>query len=121
MKRINIIINENSYPAELNSPKTAQAVYDALPIEAEANFWGEEIYFVIPLKMDNEKPTERVKVGDLAYWPQGSAFCIFYGRTPGSRDGEPKPYSPCTIIGKFKGEIEELKNLSSARVKLEKI
>ena len=72
MKKINIFINEEKFETELNETETAQRIYKSLPIEAEGNFWGNEIYFEIPVEMENENPTENLKVGDLAYWPEGS-------------------------------------------------
>jgi hypothetical protein len=120
MKKINIFINNQKFEAELNETETAEKIYESLPIEAEGDFWGNEIYFEIPVQMPNEKPTEDVKVGDLGYWPEGNGFCIFYGRTPASTNEEPKPASPVTIIGKIKGNLEELKKLKEAKVRIEK-
>ncbi|RLI07560.1 hypothetical protein DRO42_07895, partial [Candidatus Bathyarchaeota archaeon] len=57
------------------SPRTAQAIWDALPLEARASTWGDEIYFSIPVDAEPENPREVVKRGDLGYWPPGSAFC----------------------------------------------
>ncbi len=71
--------------------------------------------------MKNEKPTEELKVGDLAYWPEGNGFCIFYGKTPASTNDEPKPASSVTIIGKIKGNLEKLKKLNEAKIKITKI
>lgn len=102
----------------MNDTKTAERVYEILPVEADGNFWGNEIYFGIPLDMENEAPTEKIEVGDLAYWPEGKGFCIFYGRTPASTNEEPKPASPCTVIGQIKGNLEELKKLEEAKVKI---
>ena len=76
--KINIFINNQKYEGELNNTETAKKIYEILPIESEGNFWGNEIYFEIPVEMANEKPTEELKVGDLAYWPEGNSFCIFY-------------------------------------------
>lgn len=120
MKKINIFINNQKFEAELNDTKTAEKIYQVLPIETEGNFWGNEIYFEIPLEMENENPTEELSVGDLGYWPEGNGFCIFYGRTPASTNDKPKPASPVTIIGKIKGNLEELKNLKEAKVRIEK-
>jgi len=120
MKKINIIINNRKFKAELNDTETAQRIYQALPITVRGNFWGNEIYFEIPVIAENEKPTENLKLGDLAYWPSGNAFCIFYGQTPASNNQEPKPASPVTIIGKIMGNLEELKRLNQAQIKIEK-
>jgi len=120
MKKINIFINNQKFEAGLNETETAKKIYEALPIEAEGNFWGNEIYFEIPVKMENEKPTEDLKIGDLGYWPNGNSFCIFYGKTPASINDKPKPASPVTIIGEIKGDLESLKTLNQARIKIER-
>lgn len=120
MKKINIFINNQKFEAELNETEIAEKIYQALPIEVGGNFWGNEIYFEIPVQMPNENPTEELSVGDLAYWPEGDGFCIFYGRTPVSTNDEPKPASPVTIVGRIKGDLEELKKLKEAKVKIEK-
>jgi len=70
--------------------------------------------------MENEKPTEDLKIGDLGYWPNGNSFCIFYGKTPASINDKPKPASPVTIIGEIKGDLESLKTLNQARIKIER-
>ena len=85
-KKIRIITGELKVEAELNDSKTAQSIWDALPIEASNNLWGEEIYFPIPVKAGQEKGSrEVVSAGELGYWPPGHAFCIFFGPTPASR------------------------------------
>lgn len=107
--------------AELNDTKTAQAIWDSLPIHARANRWGDEIYFDIGLEHDLEKGQEEVKVGDLAYWPPGTAFCIFFGRTPASRGLEPRAASPVTVVGKILGDGKQLTKVpSGAPVSIEK-
>ena len=121
MNKIKIFINDLAFEGELNDEKIAKEIYEALPIEAQASFWGEEIYFGVPVRIIQENLTEKVSIGDLAYWPEGNSFCIFYGKTPASVNGEPKPISPITIIGKItKGDIKELKPLTEAQVKINK-
>ena len=121
MNKIKIFINDLEFEGELNDEKIAKEIYEALPIEAQASFWGEEIYFGVPVRIIKENLTEKVSIGDLAYWPEGNSFCIFYGKTPASVNGEPKPISPITIIGKItKGDIKELKPLTEAQVKINK-
>ena len=87
--------------AELNDTKTAEAVWQALPLSGNINTWGEEIYFAIPLKMELEDGQEVVSSGDLGYWPRGSAFCIFFGPTPVSGGGEIRAASPVNVFGKL--------------------
>jgi uncharacterized protein len=118
VNKIEIFINDLKFEGELNHTKVAQEIYNALPIEAEASFWGEEIYFGIPIKIIKEDLTEEVLIGDLGYWPDGNGFCIFYGKTPASIKDEPKPVSPVTIIGKIRGSVEELKKLKQAKVRV---
>ena len=84
---------------ELNDTKTASAIWDALPIEARGNTWGDEIYFGIPVRMKTERGQETVALGDLGYWEPGSAFCIFFGPTPMSHGEEIRPASPVTVVG----------------------
>jgi hypothetical protein len=94
------------------SPETVKAIAAALPIEAVASQWGDEFYFEIPVAADEENAVSPVAVGDLAYWPVGRSFCIFYGRTPMSRpDGVPVPASPVNVIGTIR-EPERLKGHS---------
>jgi len=98
------ISSKNAYAtAELNNSKTAKAVYDALPVEGAANKWGDEIYFVIPVILNTEPDAkEVVDAGDVAYWPEGSCFCIFWGRTPASKGNEIRAASKVNVFGKIK-------------------
>lgn len=99
--KIRILIGDLRVEAELNDSKTAQLIWEALPIEAKANLWGEEIYFSIPVKTGLEKGAKEVVLaGDLGYWPTGHAFCIFFGPTPASRGDEIRAASAVNIIGK---------------------
>ncbi|MGE5509346.1 MAG: cyclophilin-like fold protein [Chitinophagales bacterium] len=99
--RIRITAGDVSGVAELNETKTAGAIRAALPIEARANTWGDEIYFSIPVKLGGENGRAEVAVGDLGYWPPGNAFCIFFGPTPASVDREPRAASPVNVFGKL--------------------
>ena len=86
--------------AELNDSPAAQAVYEALPIKASGNRWGEEIYFEIPVDAPLESDaSEMVRVGELGFWPLGNAFCVFFGPTPASTGEEPVAASPVNRIG----------------------
>ena len=79
---IRITAGSVSVDAELNDSRTAAAIAAALPIEAKAETWGDEIYFDIGQALAGESPREVVELGDLGYWPPGQAFCIFFGPTP---------------------------------------
>jgi hypothetical protein len=109
--------------ADLNDSPTATKVWEALPIEARANRWGDEIYFEIPVSAE-EEPEARaeVSVGELGYWPVGSAFCIFFGPTPVSRGEEPRAYSPVNILGRVAGDAAAFRSVrSGAPVRLARV
>jgi hypothetical protein len=103
-RAIRITAGTVSAEARLNDSKTARAIWDTLPIAARGETWGDEIYFDIGLTASAETPREVVDVGDLAYWPPGRAFCIFFGPTPVSRSGECRPASPVNVVGKVVGD-----------------
>jgi len=84
--------------------KTSEALWNALPIEDTANRWGEEIYFEIPVTVGLEEAQQTVDVGDIAYWPPGKAFCIFFGPTPASKGKEPRAASPVNVFAKIVGD-----------------
>ena len=104
MPKLRITVGEVSATATLNDSKTAQAIWDALPITARANTWGEEIYFGIPVHLEEDDAQGVVALGDLGYWPPGHAFCIFFGRTPMSRGSEVRPASPVNVFGQVEGD-----------------
>jgi uncharacterized protein len=106
LKKIMIVAETVKMEAELNDSKTAALIWEALPIRAAASTWGDEIYFAIPVKTGPENAVSVVRVGDLAYWPEGSCFCIFFGKTPASTDTEIKPASPVNLVGRFSGDPE---------------
>jgi hypothetical protein len=97
--------------AELNYTKTAQSIWEALPIAGRVNLWGGEIYFSIPLSLKLEAGQELVNIGDLGYWPDGNAFCIFFGPTPVSHGNEIRPASPVTVFGKVIGNATEFRRI----------
>ncbi len=108
--RIRITAGAVSAPAELVDSPTGRAISAALPIRAEANTWGDEIYFPVPVneKLD-ETAAEVVEVGDLGYWPTGKAFCIFFGPTPASRGNEIRPASAVNLVGRVLGDARRFK------------
>ena len=107
--------------AELNDTKTADAIWEALPITARGSTWGDEIYFGIPVYVGEENGKEVVELGDIAYWPPGSAFCIFFGPTPASRGSEIRPASAVNVVGRVKGDAKVFKSVRSGeQVILEK-
>lgn len=88
--------------AELFDTPTGRAIYEALPLQRNVNRWGEEIYFEIPVHCELEENSRaEVNVGDLAYWPNMPAFCIFFGPTPVSTSGQPMAASPVNVFGRI--------------------
>ena len=112
-RRINIQFNNLSFEGILNDSKTSNLIWDSLPINSSASTWGDEIYFSIPVSDDEDNPKEVVELGELGYWPPGNAFCIFFGLTPASSEGEIRPASPVNILGNIVGELDALKKVSS--------
>lgn len=111
-KKIRITAGETEAEAKLNDTKTAQAIWEALPIEGRVNLWGGEIYFSTPVQLGLEAGQVLVNTGDLGYWPDGNAFCIFFGPTPVSQGDEIRPASPVTVLGKVTGDAKLFRNVA---------
>ncbi|RJS70288.1 hypothetical protein CW693_00165 [Candidatus Bathyarchaeota archaeon] len=96
------------------SPRTIDMIVRKLPVEGRAALWKEEVYFEIPIKMGEEKAKATVEKGTIAFWPMGSAICVFYG--------ESQPYSPVNILGKITKNLELFEQIKSGtKIKLEKL
>jgi len=111
-KKIRIRAGTIEAEAELNDTRTAQAIWEALPVKGRVNLWGDEIYFSIPLNLKLEAGQELVNIGELGYWPDGNAFCIFFGPTPVSQGAEIRPASPVTVFGKLIGDTTVFKKVA---------
>ncbi len=95
------------------NPKTCEKIWDALPFEVNLASWGEELYGSIPVKLEEENSQIECEIGDIGYWPSGTGFCIFFGRTPVSTDEKPKAASPVNIFAKIEGDTSVFKQFSS--------
>ena len=85
MEKIVIKVGESTLEAVIDTtknPKTGRAVLEALPITGVVSRWGDEIYFETMIEMGKETAQDKVDVGDIAFWPEGNALCIFCGPTP---------------------------------------
>lgn len=121
-RKISIKAGDVQLTASLDDTATAQAIWDTLPIRAKGNTWGDEIYFAIPVEMGEENSREVVALGDIAYWPPGKAFCMFFGPTPVSREDEIRPASAVNVVGAMEGDLEALKQVpNGAEVTLERV
>ncbi|NIM95673.1 MAG: hypothetical protein GTO18_18390 [Anaerolineales bacterium] len=108
-RTIRITTGNSTFEAQLYECSTAEAIWEALPIQGSVIRWGEEIYFNIPVQLDEaENAREEMAIGELGYWPVGAAFCIFFGPTPVSQGDEPRAYSNVNPFGKIFGDIKAL-------------
>jgi hypothetical protein len=115
--RIRISAGEISLDATLNESLTAVSILEALPLEGNANRWGDEIYFSIPVNVDEaEDAKQDMAIGELAYWPSGSAFCIFFGPTPVSAGDIPRAYSNVNPFGQLDDDASPLKKVRDGEV-----
>ena len=112
-RNIRITAGSVTLDAELSDGLTAAVIWDALPISASGNTWGDEIYFRIPVGAEGSNLNEVVELGDLAFWPPGNAFCIFYGPTPASRGDEIRAASGVEVVGRIVGDATQLRQVSA--------
>jgi hypothetical protein len=114
MRTIKITSGSLSASAELAANATADAIWAALPLTAQANRWGDEIYFDIPVRLAQATDARDVlQPGELGYWPVGHAFCIFWGPTPASRGDEIRAYSAVNVFGRLQGNPSAFDAVSS--------
>ena len=82
------------------------------PFKSEANRWGEEIYFELPVKLRLKGERTLMEVGEVAYWPEGNSLCLFFGPTPMSKGDKPVAYSDVKPLGRV---VEGLENLGKVK------
>ena len=123
MHEIRIATDKIEMLATLDDSATAERIWDALPIDSTVNTWGQEIYFSIPVQCDlGLEARDRMEVGEVGYWPTGSAFCIFFGRTPASKGDEPRAASPVNPIGRCEGDIKVFRQVREGdAVRIERV
>jgi uncharacterized protein len=121
--RIRFEMGGVSLDAELLDTPTAKAIAAKLPINSEAMTWGEEVYFEIPVKVAREKDAKAVVTpGEIAYWPDGHAIAIGFGRTPISEGNETRLASPCNVWAKALGDVKTLKSVrAGTEIEVKKI
>jgi len=104
-RQIEISAGDVIVTAVLNDSDTADELWAALPITARGQTWGDEIYFSIPVSVEEAADSqETVEMGAVAYWPPGSALCLFWGPTPTSAPGEIRPASAVNVMGLIDGD-----------------
>ncbi len=110
--KITIKAGSVTMTATLNESKSAKKLLEVLPCRAKAQIWGQEVYFPIPMAMEEEDARAEVPSGAIAYWPPGKCFCIFFGQTP---------YSPVNVLGALDGNPKEFAKVKEGEtVALEK-
>ena len=113
-RRIKIVAGSSEITASLRDTTTADKVWGALPIKASGNTWGDEIYFSIPLhEPEADDSQETVDKGAVAYWPPGSALCLFWGPTPTSRSDEIRPASAVNVVRKIDNTASALAKINN--------
>ena len=123
MTRIRFDFGSLTLEAELLDTPTAKAIAAALPIAASALTWGEEVYFDVPVKVKREADARAVVTpGEIAYWPEGPAIALGYGRTPISEGTETRLASPCNVFAKSLGDVKTLAKVrAGTKIKVTKI
>ena len=105
-----IILKHGIVEFEFNNTKTANDIKKILPIKGVVNRWCDEIYFEIPLRIKEKENTKQImEIGDIAYWREGNCFCIFFGKTPLSKDNKPVAAAFVNVFAKIKGDTDILK------------
>ena len=103
-----------SFEVVLNQTPTAKALLGAVPFEARAQTWGEEVYFSTPVSVKLEPDARQiVDAGTVCFWTEGDALALPYGRTPISTDERPKLASRCNVLGRLEGNPRELAKIHS--------
>jgi uncharacterized protein len=102
--RILLMIDSYDFLVELNDSDTANAIWLAAPFDSTTNAWGDEIYFEVPVRNSLENGKRVLEAGEVAYWPEGRALCVFFGPTPVSKGAAPEAISEVSPIGRLIGD-----------------
>jgi len=120
--KIRIAWNGGEVTANLRDTPTVKQLVAALPCEARANAWGEEVYFEVPIRADLEADAQQVvEPGTVCFWVQGSSLALPFGPTPVSKGDECRLVTGCNVLGRIEGDPRRLKKVkqgASIRVEL---
>jgi len=115
LSSIRIKVGGVDFVGTLNSSPLTEELLRLLPYETMGETWGKEVYFPVDLNVENPAPVSDVKVGDIAYWPDGPDICMFFGPTPKSTGEAPVVASPVTVIGTFQFNPEDFDRMERRR------
>ncbi len=105
MRKARITAGDASLDVILKDTPTADAIWDALPISSIASTWGEEVYFAVPVSQKREDDArDLLEMGEIAFWPDGDAIAVVFGRTPISAPGEMRLASASNIWAQADGD-----------------
>ncbi len=112
MSRIRLRWSNGSLEGVLYDTPTVKKLVEMMPCSGEANKWGKEVYFRVALDAGTESDAQQVvEPGTICYWPDGKALAVGYGPTPISEGDECRLISPCNVLGRLEGDLEELDNI----------
>ncbi len=123
MRELQITIVHVTLIVRLRDTATADAIWAAAPFEVNASTWGKEVYFSTAARADLEDDArDVVTAGELAFWTEGNAIAIGYGRTPVSRGDEIRLAAPCNIWGDTLDDVSKLAQIGGGeKVRVEKL
>ncbi len=112
MARIRISWGSDEVTAVINDTPTARKLLAALPCDATANTWGEEVYFRLPVTVALEADAQQVvEPGTVCFWVDGSSLALPFGPTPISKGKECRLVTRCNVLGKIDGDPKRLKGV----------
>ena len=108
-----IQVGAHSIKIKLRETACAQAIYAGLPYQSNAQTWGDEVYFSIPVDCELEPDAKDVvNKGEIAFWVEGACIAIGFGPTPISKGDEIRLAAKTNIWADALDDVAELRNVS---------